>query len=151
MIAIKMIYPKRILCCKGICLLCFILLSIMGINPMSQLTNFCLQVKIPYANRLSCVVYKIPRNIRFHVLYHVIIPAIDYIPPLFCHFAQFITAMYIVDYSLMFSSSYILSFKLLRQLDIQHHGLYQVQILLAEPWKIDTSEIDMALLLQIEK
>jgi|UPI000516D9E4 hypothetical protein len=59
--------------------------------------------------------------------------------------------MYIVDYSLMFSSSYILSFKLLRQLDIQHHGLYLVQILLAEPWKIDTSEIDMALLQQIEK
>lgn len=41
--------------------------------------------------------------------------------------------------------------KLLRQLDIQHHGLYLVQILLAEPWKIDTSEIDMALLQQIEK
>ena len=58
--------------------------------------------------------------------------------------------MYVVDYSLMFSSSYILSFKLLRQLDIQHHGLYQFQILLAEPWKIDTSEIDMALLQQIE-
>ena len=39
----------------------------------------------------------------------------------------------------------------MRQLDIQHHGLYLVQILLAEPWKIDTSEIDMALLQQIEK
>lgn len=36
-------------------------------------------------------------------------------------------------------------FKFLRQLDIQHHGFYQVQILLAEPWKIDTSEINMAL------
>lgn len=36
-------------------------------------------------------------------------------------------------------------------MNIQYHGLYQVQILPAEPREIDTSEIDMALLQQIEK
>lgn len=58
-------------------------------------------------------------------------------------------------YCRLFTHVFILthysSFKLLLQLNIQYHGLYQVQILPAEPREIDTSEIDMALLQQIEK